>query len=40
MIINPTFPEVRADSEEMIIVNVDMVVLGRIRFPYNITIKD
>jgi len=39
-IINPTFPGVRADSGEMIIVNSDMVVLGRIRFPYDITIKD
>jgi phosphohistidine phosphatase SixA len=39
-IINPTFPGVKADSGEMIIVNSDMVVLGRIRFPYDITIKD
>ena len=40
MIINPTFPGVKADSGEMIIVNNDMKVLGRIRSPYNITIKD
>ena len=40
MIINPTFPGVKADSGEMIIVNSDMAVLGRIRFPYDITIKD
>ena len=39
-IINPTFPGVKADSGEMIIVNSDMAVLGRIRFPYDITIKD
>ena len=39
-IINPSFPGVKADSGEMIVVNKDMVVLGRIRFPYNITIKD
>ena len=40
MIINPTFPGVKADSGEMIIVSKEMVVLGRIRFPYDITIKD
>ena len=40
MIINPSFPGIKADSGEMIIVNNDMKVLGRIRSPYNITIKD
>ena len=39
-IINPTFPGVKADSGEMIIVSKDMIVLGRIKFPYDITIKD
>ena len=39
-IINPSFPGVKADSGEMIVVNNNMKVLGRIRFPYDITIKD
>jgi len=39
-IINPTFPGVKADSGEMIVVSKDMIVLGRIKFPYDITIKD
>jgi len=39
-IINPSFPGVKADSGEMIVVSKEMVVLGRIRFPYDITIKD
>ena len=39
-IINPMFPGVKADSGEMSIVSKDMIVLGRIKFPYNITIND
>ena len=38
-IINPSFPGVKADSGEMIVVSKDMIVLGRLRFPYDITIK-
>ena len=38
-IINPSFPGVKVDSGEMIVVSKEMVVLGRIRFPYDITIK-
>ena len=39
-VINPMFPGVKVDSGEMIIDSKDMIVLGRIKFPYNITIKN
>ena len=39
-IINPTFSGVKADSGEMIIASKDLIVLGRIKFPYNITIRN